>query len=115
MSDHLQSTKTDLARASELVEATLETLQTFRTDEEWDKDYKYMTDAASLFGITVTPLRPQRSRQVPHGMQDMVILESHESRNVSSISHSLKVSIYFQSFDSILSELKIGLTLKTLP
>ena len=56
LSDHLQSIKTDLAKASELVEATLETLQTFRTDEEWDKHYKYITDAASLFGITVTPL-----------------------------------------------------------
>ena len=51
LSDHLQSIKTDLAKASELVEATLETLQTFRTDEEWDKHYKYITDAASLFGF----------------------------------------------------------------
>ena len=56
LSDHLQSIKIDRAKASELVEATLETLQTFRTDEEWDKHYKYITDAASIFGITVTPL-----------------------------------------------------------
>ena len=89
-----------------MVEATLETLQTFRTDEEWDKHYKYITDAASLFGITVTPLRPQRSRQVPQRMRDMVILESHGSRNVSSTSHGFKVSVYFPILDSILSELK---------
>ena len=73
-SDHLQKTQTDLAKASQLVEATLETLQTFRTDEEWDKHYKYITDAASLFGITVSPLRPQCRRQIPQRLQDVVIL-----------------------------------------
>ena len=31
-----------------LKHATLETLQSFRTDTEWDKHYKYITDAASL-------------------------------------------------------------------
>ena len=57
LSDHLQKTQTDLAKATQV---TLETLQTFRTDKEWDKHYKYITDAASLFGITVSSLRPQR-------------------------------------------------------
>jgi len=58
LSDQFQCTKTDLAKVSDLVEATLETLQLFRTNTEWDKHYKYITDAASLFDITVTPLRP---------------------------------------------------------
>ena len=78
----------------------------FRTDEEWDKLYKYITDAASLFGITVSPLRPQRRRQIPQRLQDVVILESHGSRNVSITSHDFKVSVYFPILDSILSELK---------
>ena len=46
LSDHLQSTDTDLATASDLIEGTLEN---FGTDTEWDKHYKYTTDATSLF------------------------------------------------------------------
>lgn len=41
-----------------MIEATLETLQSFRTDTEWDKHYKYITDPAALFDIAVMPLRP---------------------------------------------------------
>ena len=105
LSDHLQSTDTDLAKASDLIEATLETLQLFRTDAEWDKHYKYITDAASLFGITVTPLRPQRSRQAPQRLRDVVVLESHGSRDILSSSQDFKISVYFPILDGILSEL----------
>ena len=98
LSDHLQKTQTDLAKASQLVKATLETLQTFRTDEEWDKHYKYITDAASLFGITVSPLRPQRRRQIPQRLQDVVILESHGSQNVSNTSYDFQGFSIFSYF-----------------
>ena len=106
LSDHLQSAKTDLAKASELIEATLETLQSFRTDTEWDKHYKYITDAASLFDIAVMPLRPRRSRQLPQRLRDAIVLESHGSREASSTSHDIKISVYYPILDSILSEIK---------
>ena len=55
--------KTDLAKTSE---ATLETFQSFRTDTEWDKHYKCITDAASLFDIDVMPSgRNIVARQLP--------------------------------------------------
>ena len=55
LSDHPQSAITDLAKASELIEATLETLQSFRMDTEWDKHYKYITDAASFSHYRTAP------------------------------------------------------------
>ena len=115
LSDHLQSAKTDLAKASELIEATLEILQSFRTDTEWDKHYKYITDAASLFDIAVMPLRPRRSRQLPQRLWDAIVLESHGLGKASSTSHDIKISVYYPILDSILSEIKNGLTIGMLP
>ena len=94
LSDHLQSVKTDLAKASELIEATLETLQSFRTDTELDEYNKYITDATSLFDITVMPLRPRRSRQLPQRLQDAIVLDSHGLCEASSTSHDIKISVY---------------------
>jgi len=76
LSDHLQSTQTNLAKACDLVSATLETLQLFGTDEEWDKHYKYITESALLFDTDVAPCRPCRNRQVPRRLQDGILLES---------------------------------------
>ena len=42
LSDQLQSININMAKAAELVTATIETLQHFRSDEEWGKMYKYV-------------------------------------------------------------------------
>ena len=57
LSDHLQSTKMDMSKAADLVSATLETLQYFRSDEEWVKMYKYVNDVAILNNISAAPPR----------------------------------------------------------
>ena len=41
LSDKLQSTQLDLARAADLVSVTIETLEEFRSDKEWQKVFKY--------------------------------------------------------------------------
>ena len=50
LSDQLQSTKMNMAKAADLVTASIATLQEFCNDEdeEWDKLYKYVTDVAKL-------------------------------------------------------------------
>ena len=60
LSDHLQNARIDMGKAADLVIATLDMLQQFRSDEEWDKVYKYIHEVAALNNITVTPLRSQR-------------------------------------------------------
>ena len=37
LSDQLQSTTINLSKAAELVNSTLDTLQIFRSDQEWEK------------------------------------------------------------------------------
>ena len=76
MSDHLQSTRMDMCKAADLVTATLETLQYFRSDEEWAKMYKYVNDVAILNNISVTSQRSQRQRRPPSRLHDGIIMES---------------------------------------
>ena len=41
LSDMLQSAQLDLAKAVDHVSATVETLEEFRSDQEWQKVFKY--------------------------------------------------------------------------
>ena len=81
LSDHLQSTKMDMSKAADLVTATLETLQYFRSDEEWTKMYKYVNDVAILNNISVTPPRSQHQRRLPSRLDDSIIMEITGSRS----------------------------------
>ena len=47
------SGKVNLAKAAELVSSTLEVLRSFRSDEEWNRMYKYIGSVASLLNIVV--------------------------------------------------------------
>ena len=57
LSDQLHSPHTDMAKTADLITATVEILQQFRSDVEWNKLYKYVVDVASLHNIEIAPLR----------------------------------------------------------
>ena len=42
---------TDMAKAAELVSATIETLNDFRSENRWDQVFKYTTKVAKLYSI----------------------------------------------------------------
>ena len=65
LSDQLQSNHITKAKTAELVTATTETLQHFRSDVEWSKIHKYVSDIAALCDITEAPLRPQCQNRMP--------------------------------------------------
>ena len=44
LSDQIQSSSINMAKAAELGNATLDTLDLFQSDLEWGKHYKYTTD-----------------------------------------------------------------------
>ena len=49
-----------MAKAADLVNATLDILHLFRSDQEWQqKCHKYTTDIAALHYISVSSPRPQ--------------------------------------------------------
>lgn len=70
LSDQLQSTRTDLAKAADLVLATTESLKEFRSDSAWEHLFKYVNDVVALHNITVTVPRPQRQRYMPRRLED---------------------------------------------
>ena len=58
LSDVLQSPSLDLAKAADLVSATIETLQSFWNGHEWDHLYAYAESVASLHSIDLNGPRP---------------------------------------------------------
>ena len=81
LSDHLQGTQTNLVKP-------LETLQLFK---EWDNHYKYITKAASFFGIDVAHRRPCCNRQVPRRLQDGILLESRGTERLQPPAVNLRL------------------------
>jgi len=65
-SDALQSTSLDLARAADLVSATIETLEDFRSDHEWDHLFAYIESVANLHSIDLAGAHPHRKRTLPN-------------------------------------------------
>ena len=90
LSDQLQSTHINMAKAAELVTATTETLQHFQSDEEWGKIYKYVNDIAALHDIRETPLRPQRQKRMPKRLADTIVMETTGTRNTVDNTHTHK-------------------------
>ena len=108
LSDQLQSISNDMARAADLVQATIKTLTDIRNDKAWDHLYKYTQDIARLNNIEIswsTTARPSRSKRLPQRLQTGIVMESTGSREVSNSSNELKV-MYFSILDLILGELK---------
>ena len=106
LSDKLQCSHINMAKAAELVTATTETLQHFRSDAEWSKMYKYVGDVATLHNIRETSLRPQRQKRLPKRLNDAVVMETTGSRNIVSNSENFKVCLYYPILDAMITELQ---------
>jgi len=108
LSDQLQNTKINLAKAADLVTASIKTLQEFRSDTEWDKLYKYVTDAAKLHDISEAPPRPRRQRRLPSRLSadaGVLVLETTGFRETLTASHDYKICLYYPVLDAIILEL----------
>ena len=53
LSDILQSTQLDLARAADLVSVIIETLEEFRSDQEWQKVSKYCESVRKAHNVAL--------------------------------------------------------------
>ena len=52
LSDTLQSTQLDSARAADLVSVTIDTLEEFRSDQEWQKVFEYCDSVCKAHSIS---------------------------------------------------------------
>ena len=65
-----------MAKAAELVNATLDTLHLFQSKLEWEKHHKYTTDIAALHEISVSSLSSsQHQRQLPRRFDDGLVMQ----------------------------------------
>lgn len=86
----------DLAKAADLVLATVSTLKEFRNDSQWNHIYEYVKEVADLHGISEDLPRPCCWKQPSKRLQDGIVLESTGARDVSpSLSeHSRQLFIF---------------------
>ena len=105
LSDVLQSISLDLAKAADLVSGTIETLEDFRTDSNWERLFTYIESVAKLHGINIVGHRPSRKRKLPSRLCDAVILESTGSSEAQTTSQEFKVGVYYPVLDAFLLEL----------
>ena len=112
LSDCLQHTHINLAKAAELVSATMSTLQTFQTDEEWGKLFRY-ADEAKVSHIDTTGCQP-RQRQPPQRLQDGIVLAPTGAREPMSTNEQYKVNLYFPVLDSFPAELQYRFSRKNI-
>ena len=106
LSDHLQSTKIDMSKAADLVTTTLETLQHFRSDEEWEKVYRYVNDVAILNTINVTSSRSQHQQRPPSRLDNGIIMETTGARSRIVSGNDYKITLYFPVLDAMILKFK---------
>ena len=86
-----------LLRAADLVLGTIETIEVFRSDDEWEKVFMYCENVAKLHNI---PIVTSRSRRPPKRFDDGIVLETSGIRDESD---NYKINLYYPVLDSFLS------------
>ena len=107
LSDALQSTDIDLAKAASLVCSTIETIEIFRSDSEWDKVFSYAERIASHHNITIACQMSSRaqSRRLPSRFSSDVVMSTTGARENTARTAS-KTSFYYPVLDALLFELR---------
>ena len=95
LSDELQCVTIDLASAAESVVACQASLQDYRSDEMWDKIFKYASDIAELHDIDTTCLHSRRKHASRH-LSESVVYQSDGSRDECTTSDNSGMNCIFQ-------------------
>ena len=110
LSDALQSTQLDLAKAADLISATIEIVKELQTDSEWEKVYSYSASVAKLRHIppkaaTARPRKPLRR------FDEGILYETAGARKEQTC-ELYKVNLYYPVLDALLFDLKRSFTNK---
>ena len=106
LSDILQSTKIDLGKAGDLITATIEIVEIFRSDSEWEKVLAYSKNVAEKHDVSLeSPAHSHRTREPPRRYDDGFIYASTGSRG-DGMELDYKVLLYYPILDCFLAELK---------
>ena len=105
LSQQLQDRKIDLSKAADLVFATIETLEEFRSEKSWNLLYNYSKTVAGHTGIN-NAFQNKRYARVPKRVEDILDFESIGSRRSLNSVELYKVNVYYQVLNTFISEMK---------
>ena len=74
LSDLLQNQQCNLAKAADLVSATIQTLEEFRSDTSWNCLFRYAQHVAETNEISATFDRQKRRRRLPLRFGESIVL-----------------------------------------
>ena len=106
LSDVLQSSHLDLAKAADLVSATIEAIEDFRSNDQWEKLFAYSQSVADHHNIYISDITHRRSRPPKRYDSDIIHETTGTRSREESTLQSYKVELYYPILDSFLSELK---------
>ena len=114
LSDLLQSQQCNLAKAANLVSATVETLEEFRYDFSQKHLFDYAQQVAELSDVSVTSLELKCHTRLPKRFDDSVVIKSTGSIECQSTSDEYKVNVYLPVMDRFHLELKKRFTVRNM-
>ena len=76
-----------MAKAADLVSATVAILKEFRTDSKWEQLFKYVQDVAALHHIEPEVPRARRPRQLPQRYECGFVMETTSRDSVMTGQH----------------------------
>jgi len=102
LSDHLQSKNINMAKAADLVTASIETLQEFCSNEECDKLCKYVNNVVKLHDSNEAPPRAHRQRHLPSRLSaEAYMVETTGFRETMTASNDYKICLYYAVLDTV--------------
>ena len=107
LSEQLQDSKVNLAKAADLVIATKDTLHEFRHDHSWQQLYDYATQVAQTKRIDISDENHRsRVRRLPSRLDDSFLLEASTSRQITTSADQYKIGLYYPILDSFIAEME---------
>ena len=105
--DVLQKESLDYGGAANLIEASIATFESMRSDSHWNSLWQESVAFANHHGIEISQPR-SRQRRTPAAMESYVLTTETVGNNTISelSSESYKVHVYFATIDVIFTEMK---------
>lgn len=105
LSQLLQSSVIHFAAAATCISATKTTLNSLRSDKEWDAIWEVAVSLAEKCDISVSPPRTTRTRRPPRQLEESFIITTDVTTYRDATCEQYRTGVYFSTIDVLLTEL----------
>ncbi|KAI6658766.1 Zinc finger MYM-type protein 1-like [Oopsacas minuta] len=105
LSKTLQDPDLDFSAAMSLIDATIETLQTYRSEKQWKEIWNEALTVADDHDIEISSLPRKRKHKLPGKLCDALLTTTVVHREELSTENQYCISIYYRVLDCIIDEL----------